>query len=72
MKLLKTENVLSDDYPIFASGIYIFDLVVTRSPMYGYVRDVKKQLGVEEVRRLAVEAIERKGVKIGDRLELGK
>jgi hypothetical protein len=44
------ERILDDDYPVFASYIYIADGKLVYSPVSGKVRDLKRELGASEVR----------------------
>jgi hypothetical protein len=44
------EIVLDDDYPVYADYLYVADGKVIKSPLFGLVKDLKKRLGVKEVR----------------------
>lgn len=50
-KLLESESVLEDDYPIHKGFVYIVDGVFMKSPAEGTVKDWKEIGGVGEVRK---------------------
>lgn len=45
------EPPLDDDYPVYGDYLYIVDGRVFRSHMFGTVRDLKRDLRAQEVRR---------------------
>lgn len=47
------EPILEDNYPVFASYFYVADGKVVRSPVEGRVRDLKRALKANEIRRCA-------------------
>lgn len=49
--ILDSERVLDDDYPVHWEYAYVCDGDVVLSPVDGTVRDLKRALGVSEVRR---------------------
>ena len=63
--LKDTEVVLQDDYPVYPGYTYIADRKFIRnSSVFGTVGQLKKHLGVGEIRRC--ELFEHPGAKIGD------
>ncbi len=50
------ESVLSDDYPVYGDYLYVVDGKVTRSNVFGTVRDLKRDTGGLEVRRCDIVA----------------
>jgi hypothetical protein len=49
--ILEGETILDDHYPVFCGYAYVGDGRVVESPVEGTVRDLKRALGVSEVRR---------------------
>lgn len=63
--LKDTEVVLPDDYPVYPNYTYIIDRKFTRNnSLIGTVRQLKKHLGVAEIRRC--DLFEHPGAKLGD------
>jgi len=50
-KLLETETILPDDYPIYAGYMYIADNTFIRSGVFCTVSVFKKALNAKEIRR---------------------
>lgn len=46
----KREEVLPDNYPVHPDYFYVCDGEVRRSPVSGYVADLKQEMGCSEVR----------------------
>jgi len=65
-KLIETETILEDDYPVYAMYCYIVDNVFTRSMIQGTVLDLKRDLDAKEVRKCDLFA--HPGARIGDRV----
>lgn len=47
------EPLLEDNYPVFADYWYLADGKPIRSPVQGFVRDLKRAIRVTEIRRCA-------------------
>ena len=69
-KVLKSETVLPDDYPVYLEYVYIADLKIIRSDLQGTVADLKIETGAKEIRRCDLFAKERETSKIGDVLKV--
>lgn len=65
-KLLKSETVLEDNYPIHKGYVYIVDGVLTKSPAEGTVLDWKEIGKVEEVRKCNL--FSHQFAKLGDKV----
>lgn len=68
-KLLESETVLPDDYPVFPMYIYIVDNVFSRFefPEPSTVGEFKNKTGAKEVRRCAL--FDHPDARLGDRVE---
>jgi len=65
-KLLESESILDDDYPVNWDYIYIADNKIVRSDIKGTVLDLKKYLKVKEIRRYKMLEKDRESACIGD------
>jgi len=66
-KLLESETILEDSYPVFWDYVYIADMKFVRSDIQGTVIDLKRDLGAKEIRRC--EIFDHEGARLGDVLE---
>lgn len=68
-KLLPSEKVMPDDYPMYGMYVYIIDNVATRcmdaSPNLT-VAEYKRKYGAKEIRKLSFD---HEGARLGDRFE---
>jgi hypothetical protein len=54
--ILPDEQILSDDYPVYCSYLYVCDGKVKESPSSGRVKSLKIELKVNEVRNCQLAA----------------
>jgi len=66
-KLLPSETVLENDYPVYLDYFYIVDGVIKMSTIEGTVADLKRAEGANEIRRY--ELFKRPEARLGDRVE---
>lgn len=72
-KLLPTETVLPEDYPVYYGYVYIMDGVLRRNTWLGQVTVgyLRTELGVKEIRRCEIFGEGRKLARLGDKVEGG-
>ena len=52
--IMDGERVLDDAHPVHGDYLYVADGKVVRSDVFGTVRDLKRDLGAEEIRNCAM------------------